>query len=41
MEEEIWKEISGFSNYEASNLGNLRNKTTVKQLKPTTSIDGK
>jgi len=40
MKGEIWKEISGFSNYEASNLGNLKNKTTKKQLKPTTNKAG-
>jgi len=32
--DEIWKEISGFSNYEISNIGNIKNKNTQKMLNP-------
>ena len=28
MVEEIWKDVAGYSNYEVSNLGNVRNKAT-------------
>ena len=35
MSEEVWKKIEKFSNYEISNFGNLRNKTTNKFRKPT------
>lgn len=31
---EIFKEIEGFSNYEVSNFGNVRNKKTGRVLKP-------
>lgn len=31
---EFWKSINGFSNYEVSNFGNVRNKTTEHVLKP-------
>lgn len=32
---EIWKTISGFENYEVSNLGRVRNKKKLNILKPT------
>ena len=31
---ETWKQIEGFSNYEVSDHGRIRNKTTNKMLKP-------
>lgn len=31
---EQWKDIADFDNYEVSDLGNVRNKTTGKILKP-------
>ena len=31
---ENWKQIEGFSNYEVSDRGRIRNKTTSKLLKP-------
>ena len=34
MNMEIWKEINGFSKYEISNIGNLKNKYSQKILKP-------
>ena len=34
MNEELWKVIDNFSNYEISNYGNIRNKTTKYILKP-------
>ena len=34
MSNEIYKKINGFSNYEISNFGNLRNKTTEYIFKP-------
>jgi hypothetical protein len=34
MNNEIWKEINNFSNYEISNYGNLKNKNTKKILQP-------
>jgi len=34
MIEEVWKMVEGFSNYEISNLGNLRNKAKKICLKP-------
>jgi len=40
---EIWKEIPGFSDYEASNLGNVRswrNNSNGKNLKPSNHRDG-
>lgn len=33
MQDEIWKEIKDFPNYEVSNLGNIRNKITLKVRK--------
>jgi hypothetical protein len=33
MEEEIWKTIEDYPNYEVSSFGNIKNKTTNKQLK--------
>ena len=33
----IWKTIKGFRNYEVSNAGMIRNKTTMKLLKPYTN----
>lgn len=32
MEEEIWKTVAGFSNYEVSNWGRVRNKKTLALL---------
>lgn len=34
MDVEIWKQIEGFSKYEVSSFGNVRNKLTLKVLKP-------
>ena len=31
---EIWKDINGFSNYEISTYGNVKNKITQKKIKP-------
>jgi hypothetical protein len=33
MEEELWKTIEDYPNYEVSSFGNIKNKTTNKQLK--------
>ncbi len=33
MEKEIWKTIAGFSNYEVSSLGSVRNKKTLALLR--------
>lgn len=33
MKNEIWKQVSGYDNYEVSNYGRIRNKTTKKVLK--------
>lgn len=38
--EEIWKDIDGFDLYQASNLGNIRNKKTGLVLTPITDKDG-
>ena len=35
---ENWKHIDGFDNYEVSDCGNVRNKTTNKILKPYDSV---
>lgn len=40
MQEEKWKNIKEASNYEVSNLGNVRNKTTLKILKGRLSKSG-
>ena len=37
---EVWKDISVNSNYEISVLGNVRNKSTGKILKPNISVMG-
>lgn len=31
---EIWRKIDGFSQYEVSNMGNIRNIITGKNIKP-------
>ena len=41
MKEEIWKDVVGYSNYEVSNLGNVRNKTTKKLLSQKIGRDGR
>ena len=33
VEEEIWKTIEDYPNYEVSTFGNIKNKTTEKLLK--------
>ena len=33
MKNEIWKEINDIPNYQVSNLGNIRNKKTLRKLK--------
>lgn len=40
MKEEIWKVIPSYPNYEASNTGKIRNKSTGKVLKPNTNSKG-
>lgn len=37
---EEWKDIPGFENYQASNLGNIRNKNTFKILSPNRNKKG-
>ena len=34
MREEIWKDVEGFSSYQVSNLGRVKNKITSRILKP-------
>lgn len=36
MEVDIWKQINNSSNYEISSFGNVRNRLTLKLLKPCT-----
>lgn len=36
----MWKEIKGFENYEVSNCGEVRNKTTGRVLKPSVTHNG-
>jgi hypothetical protein len=38
--EEIWKDISSFSNYQVSNLGNVKNSKTGRILKQSMSKSG-
>jgi hypothetical protein len=38
--EEIYKTVEGFDNYEVSNFGTVRNKTTQRRLKGTPDKDG-
>jgi hypothetical protein len=40
MEEEIWKIIEDFPNYEVSTFGNIKNTTTNKILKPSLNSSG-
>lgn len=40
MNKEIWKDIDGFPNYEVSNHGQIRNKTTNHILSPIPDKDG-
>lgn len=40
MNNEIWKDIEGFENYQVSSLGNVRNKTTQRILKYSDSGNG-
>lgn len=40
MEEEIWKQIEDFPNYEISTMGNVRNTKTGKDKKPTLGSRG-
>lgn len=40
VNEELWKSIDGFPNYEVSNQGRVRNKKTGKILKPDACRDG-
>ena len=37
---EIWKDIPNYDNYQASNLGNIKNKKTGKILKPYKNTNG-
>lgn len=37
---EYWCDVKGFQNYEVSNLGNIRNKKTGRELKPKNHRDG-
>ena len=37
---EIYKDILGFNNYQVSNIGNIKNKTAGKILKPQLSTNG-
>jgi len=40
MEEEIWKTIEDYPNYEVSTFGNIKNKTSNKLLKPALNSSG-
>ena len=40
MAEEIWKDVVGYSNYEVSSIGRIRNKRTGNILKPIVDKDG-
>lgn len=40
MEEEIWKDIKGFSGYEVSNWGRVRNKKTQAFMSPVLNNNG-
>lgn len=40
INEEVWKDIDNFPNYEVSNLGQIRNKKTNRILKPATTKHG-
>ena len=40
INEEVWKDVDNFPNYEVSNLGQIRNKKTNRILKPATTKHG-
>lgn len=41
MEEERWKKIEGYDNYEISSMGNIKNTKTYKLLKSKTTKNKK
>ena len=40
MDTELWMTVPNYENYEASNLGNVRNKKTGRILKPSMTKSG-